>query len=489
MLLSGGMAETLHVAFVTSEMVPFMKTGGLADVSAALPKALTRLGHRVTVVLPRYGPIPYPAGEFRGSVHVPVDNVNRSAGFYRRELAPGLDLVFVEHPPFFDRPYPYGVGNDDYPDNRLRFAFLSRAAIEYFRSRGERPDVFHAHDWQTGLVPVYLKCFYWDDPALYRSPTLFTIHNLAYQGNFGADTADVLGLPAHVGRGALEFHGGISYMKGGIMFSELVNTVSPTYAREMQTPEMGYGFDGILQARAGDLLGVLNGVDYDEWDPSGDPHIAARYSADDLSGKEACKADLLRIMDLPGDPDLPVIGIISRLVGQKGFDVVVNAWYDLLQRPLRMVVLGTGEPAIQDGFRALAQRAPDRFAVRFTYDNALAHQIEAGADMFLMPSRYEPCGLTQMYSLRYGTVPVVRATGGLVDSVEPYDERTGEGTGFRFDTPDGTGLMWAIDRALGVYQDRKAWRRLMRNGMTRDFSWDRSARQYEALFREARSRV
>ena len=466
-----------------------MKTGGLADVSAALPKALVRLGHRVTVVLPRYAAVPYPAGEFRGSVHVPVDNVNRSAGFYRRELAPGLDVVFIEYPPFYERPYPYGVGNDDYADNRLRFAFLSRAAIEYFRSRGERPDVFHAHDWQAGLVPVYLKCFYWDDPTLHRTPTLFTIHNLAYQGNFGGDTADVLGLPLHVSRGPLEFHGGVSYMKGGIMFSEIVNTVSPAYAREIQTPEMGYGFDGVLRARAADLQGVLNGVDYDEWDPVNDPHIAARYSVDDLGGKAECKADLLRTMDLPGDPDLPVIGIISRLVHQKGFDYVVEAWYDLLQRPLRLVVLGTGEAAIQDGFRALAQRAPDRFAVRFTYDNALAHKIEAGADMFLMPSRYEPCGLTQMYSLRYGTVPIVRSTGGLVDTVEPYDQATGAGTGFRFDAPDGTGLMWGIDRALAVYQDRRAWRRLMRNGMTRDFSWDRSARQYEELFKVGRSRV
>jgi len=479
----------LHIAFVTSEMVPFMKTGGLADVSAALPKALARLGHRVTVVLPRYGPIPYPAGDFRGSVHIPVDPVPRSAGFYRREPAAGVEVVFVEYPPFFDRPYPYGVGNDDYPDNPLRFAFLSRAAVEYFRSRGERPDVFHAHDWQTGLVPVYLKCFYWDDPTLHRSPTLFTIHNLAYQGNFGADTADTLGLPPHVGRGPLEFHGGVSYMKGGIMFAEVVNTVSPRYAREIQTPEMGYGFDGILRARARDLEGVLNGVDYDEWDPSVDPFIAAQYSLEDLSGKKACKADLLRTMDLPDEPDLPLVGIISRLVSQKGFDIVAKAWYDLLQRPLRMVVLGTGEPAIQDGFRALAARAPDRFAVRFTYDNALAHKIEAGADMFLMPSRYEPCGLTQMYSMRYGTVPIVRSTGGLVDTVVPWDETAGSGTGFRFEAPDGTGLMWAIDQALSVYQRRPDWQRLMRNGMSRDFSWDRSASQYDTLFRHARARV
>jgi starch synthase len=483
------MPDTLHVAFVTSEMSPFAKTGGLADISAALPKALGRLGHRVTVVLPRYASIPYPAGEFRGSVHVPVDAVNRSAGFYRRGLADNVEAVFIEHPAFFDRPHLYGVGNADYEDNRLRFAFLSRAALEYFRSRGERPDVFHAHDWQTGLVPVYLKCFYWDDPTLYHMPTLFTIHNLAYQGNFGADTTGVLGLPDHVGRGPLEFHGGVSYMKGGIVFSELVNTVSPTYAREIQSPEHGHGFDHILRSRVADLEGVLNGVDYEEWDPSVDPHIAVNYSSRSLKGKAACKRDLLRTMGLPEDPDLPVIGIISRLVHQKGFDIVVGAWYDLLHRPLRMVVLGTGERAIQDGFRALAARAPDRFAVQFAYDNALAHRIEAGADVFLMPSRYEPCGLTQMYSMRYGTVPIVRTTGGLADTVEPFDEAAGTGTGFRFDMPDGTGLMWAIDEALRVYGRPKAWTKLMRNGMARDFSWDRSAAQYVDLFRRARARV
>jgi starch synthase len=480
----------MHIAFVTPEVVPFMKTGGLGDVGAALPKALGQLGHRVTIFLPRYGPIAFPPGSFAGSVHVPVDAVHRSAGFYRRELWPNVEIVFIEHPPFFDRPYPYGVGNRDYEDNRVRFAFLSRASIEYFRSRGERPDVFHAHDWQTGLVPVFLKSFYWDDPTLHRMPTVFTVHNLAYQGNFPADTPSVLGLPWNLAAGdALEFHGGVSYMKGGVVFSELVNTVSPRYAAEIQTPEMGYGFDGILRGRAADLVGILNGVDYEEWSPDVDPHIAKHYTAEDLAGKAECKADLLRAFGLPATPDLPTVGITSRLVHQKGFDVVVRAWYDLLQRPLRMAVLGTGEPAVQDGFRALAERDPRRFAVRFAYDNALAHKIEAGADMFLMPSRFEPCGLTQMYSLRYGTVPIVRATGGLVDTVEPYDPATGEGTGFRFDHADGTGMLWAIDQALALWKDRPAWQKLMRNGMSRDFSWKRSAEQYVALYRRAAGQV
>ena len=476
----------MHVAFVTSEMVPFVKTGGLADVSGALPKALVKLGHRVTVVLPRYRQVPFPPGEFAGSVHVPVDAITRSAGFYRSRRDDGVEVVFVEHPPFYDREALYG----EYGDNALRFAFLARAALEYFRSRAERPDVFHAHDWQTGLLPVYLKAFYWDDPTLYRLPCVFTIHNVAYQGIFGSDVVATLGLPWNLGTASgLEFHGNVSFLKGGVFFSELVNTVSPTYAREIQGPEHGFGFEGVLHARVDDLVGILNGVDYDEWDPARDGRIAKSYSAADLGGKRACKADLLRVFGLPEFPDLPVVGIISRLVWQKGFDIVAGAWFDFLQRQLRMVVLGTGEPSVQEGLRSLEQKAPDRFATRFHYDEGLAHKIMAGSDLFLMPSRTEPCGLTQMYALRYGTAPVVRGTGGLVDTVEPWNPATREGTGFRFDSPDGTGLMWAIDQALAARKDKKGWERLLRNGMSRDFSWDRSARSYVELYERARQKA
>ncbi len=484
------MSESLHVALVSSEMVPFAKTGGLADVCGALPKALARLGHRVTAFLPRYGAIPFPPGESMGSVHVPADTPHRSAGFYRTRLRDGVDVVFVEHPPFFDRPGIYGQDGHDYADNRFRFAFFARAVAEYFRSRGERPDVFHAHDWQAGLLPVYLKAFYSNDPTLHRSPSVFTIHNLAYQGNFGADTVGLLDLPWNLGTGeGLEFHGQTSYMKGGIFFSELVNTVSPNYAREIQTPAMGYGMDGVVGARASDLSGILNGVDYEEWDPEVDAHVARNFSVESPAGKAQCKADLLRSMGLPEFPDLPVVGVTSRLVWLKGFDLVAGAWWDLLQRPLRMVILGTGEGGIEAGLRALAERAPDRFAVRLAYDTGLAHKIVAGSDLFLMPSRFEPCGLTQLYSLRYGTVPVVRSAGGLVDTVEPWNAATGEGTGFRFDDPDGTGMLWALDQALAAYADRKAWRRIMKNGMVRDFSWDRSAHAYVDLYRKAIARA
>ncbi len=479
------MTDALHIAYITSEMVPFMKTGGLADVSAALPKALVRLGHRVTVVMPRYGSIPLPPGELAASVHVPVDGAPRSAGFYRHRTDAGVEVVFVEHPPFYDRPEPYGADDD-----RLRFAFLARAALEYFRSRGERPSVFHGHDWQTGLVPVYLKTFYWDDPTLHRIPSVFTIHNVAYQGRFGMDTLGVLSLPAHLAQFlALGDHGAISYLKGGTVFAEAVSTVSPTYALEIQGEEHGFGFGETVRSRAGDVVGILNGVDYDEWDPRTDDHLAQRYSADDLDGKAECTSDLLRVFGLPSSPDLPVVGVISRFVWQKGFDIVAGAWWDLVRRPLRMVMLGTGDGTIEGELADLAGRAPERFAVRFAYDESLAHRIMAGADMFLMPSRSEPCGLTQMYALRYGTVPIVRATGGLADTVEPWDPASGHGTGFRFEQPDGTGLVWALDQALGAHRDQAAWTSLMRNGMRKDLSWERSAREYVALYRRAARKV
>jgi starch synthase len=465
-------------------MAPFVKSGGLADFSAALPKALVRMGHRVTVVLPRYAAVSDPPGELWGAVHVPLDGAARSAGFYHARTEAGVEVVFVEYLPFYDRPEIYGR----YDDNRLRFAFLARATIEYFRSRGERPSVFHAHDWQTGLLPVYLKSFYWDDPTLHRMPTVFTIHNVAYQGKFGLDTLSLLGLPWNLGTSfALEYHGAISYLKGGTVFAEVVNTVSPTYAREIRVPEHGFGFDGVVRSR--DVVGILNGVDYDDWDPRVDRHIARRYSADDLSGKAACKADLLRAYDLPEFPDLPLLGVTSRLVWHKGFDIVAGAWWDFVRRPVRMVVLGSGDRGVEEGLRHLERQDPDRFAVRFAYDEALAHKVMAGCDMFLMPSRSEPCGLTQMYALRYGTIPIVRATGGLVDTVEPYDAARGAGTGFRFETPDGTGLLWAVDQALAAFDQREAWTALVGRAMARDFSWERSAREYVDLFRRAMGKV
>lgn len=474
----------------SSEMAPYAKTGGLADVSASLPKALAARGHEITCFLPRYGTIPFPPGRFIGSVHVPVDNLQRSAGFYERELAPNLRVIFVEHPPFFDRNGIYGDANGDFGDNEFRFAFFCRAVLEFCRSRGYRPDVLHAHDWQTGLLPVYMKAFYPDDPTLHRVPTVFTIHNLAYQGQFSAATLGPLGLPDSLAtEDALEWNGNISYLKGGLLFSEIVTTVSPTYAREIQTEEFGLGFENVVRSRADDLVGILNGVDYDEWDPRRDPHIPAAFDETDHTGKAACKRALLREFGLEAEPDVPVIGILSRLVHQKGFDLVAAAMEALLARPLRMVVLGTGEPEVEAGLREFVRRDPRRFGVRFHYDAALAHLIEAGSDMILMPSRFEPCGLTQMYSMRYGAIPIVRATGGLADTVEHFDLRRKKGTGFRFEHADVTGLVWAVDQALAAYAKPGPWTVLMQNAMGRDFSWGLSAERYEAVYSAARSNV
>jgi starch synthase len=396
-----------------------------------------------------------------------------------------VDVVFVEYPPFFHRPTPYGQ-----PDDRLRYAFLARAALEYFRQVGDRPHVIHAHDWQAGLVPVYLKASYWDDPVLRRTPSVFTIHNVAYQGVFGMDTVGLLGLPRHLASGfALEHGGGVSYLKGGTVFAEMVTTVSPTYALEIQGPEHGFGFESVVRSRAEDTVGILNGVDYDEWDPRNDLHLAKRYWSSSLAGKAVCKAGLLRAFGLPADPDLPVVAGISRLVWQKGFDIVADAWWDLLQRPMRLIVLGTGDADVQAGLVSLAQRDPSRFAVHFAYDESLSHRVMAGADIFLIPSRSEPCGLTQMYALRYGTVPIVRTTGGLADTVEPHLAGGQEGTGFRFDTPDGTGLLWALDQALTAHANSEEWAGVMQRGMSRDFSWDRSARAYVHLYESVRRQV
>ena len=473
----------MHVAFVTSEMVPYVKTGGLADVSGALPKALVKLGHRVTVVLPRYRQIAFPPGDFAGSVHVPVDAISRSAGFYRTLRDDGVEVVFVEHPPFFDRDALYG----EYTDNHLRFAFLARAALEYFRSRAERPDVFHAHDWQTGLLSVYLKAFYWDDPTLYRSPSIFTIHNVAYQGVFASDALASLGLPWHLGaQAALEFHGNLSYLKGGVQFSELVNTVSPTYAHEIQGREHGFGFEGVLQTRASDLSGILNGVRLRRVGPgrrlAHRPEVLGQgpRGQEGLQGRPPAHLRPARVPRPARGGDHLAARVAEGLRHRGGCVVRPSAASDADGGARHRRALRPG--------RLARPRAEGSRPVRdaFSLRRGLAHKIMAGSDIFLMPSRSEPCGLTQLYALRYGAVPVVRSTGGLVDTVEPWNAGTGEGTGFRFDSPDGTGLMWAIDQALAAHKDKKSWPRLVRNGMSRDFSWERSARRYVELYERAR---
>jgi starch synthase len=475
----------VRVLMIASEASPFSKTGGLGDVVGALPRALARLGHDVDVVVPRYRGTT--AGERVGTLRVALGGQAAESPVWSARID-GVRVVFIEHSPYYDREHLYGAGGRDYADNPERFAFLCQAALEWAVATGWRYDVVHAHDWQGGLTPVLLAR---RQLPVRPVPVVFTIHNLAYQGIFDAGWLPRLGLGWDLMRiGAMEYWGQISFLKAGIVFSHVITTVSPRYAREIQTPEYGFGFEGILRARAADLVGILNGIDYDEWDPQRDPHLPQPYSASNLAGKAAAKRQLLERYGLPAGPEAlerPLVGMVSRMVDQKGFDLLAAATDELPQLGAAFVVLGSGERRYEDLWLALAARHPDRIGVRIGFDEALAHLIEGGADLFLMPSRFEPCGLSQMYSLRYGTVPLVRATGGLADTVRNFDPWTGEGTGFTFDEYSPNALVRTLRWALDVYRDRAVWRRIQAAGMQQDFSWDASARRYEAVYERARA--
>ncbi len=465
-----------RVLMVSSEASPFAKTGGLGDVLGALPAALARRGDDVVVVLPRYRAAEIPRTE-RILYSMPLN-----AGAHRFDAAvdqltwQGVRYLFIDCPPLYGRSGIYNEQGIDYADNHIRFAILNLAALGIARNIF-RPDVFHAHDWPAGLLPCYLRSAFVNDPTFYGAKCILTIHNLGYQGNFPSWTLGDLGLdPSLYHPEGLEFFGRLSFLKAGIVWSDWMTTVSPTYAREIQTPEFGFSFDGLLRSRAYKLSGILNGVDYSEWDPSNDPYIPAHYSREDLSGKRACKKALLDALGLPPDLNRPLIGVVSRFVHQKGFDLFGEIAGEVSDEDVALAVLGSGETEVEDMFRGLARARPDKFGVRIGYDNALAHLIEAGSDMFLMPSRYEPSGLSQMYSLRYGTVPIVRATGGLEDSVD------GD-SGFKFHGYAPEAMLAAIREALGAFRDRQSWTVRMQRGMAKDFSWDVAAAKYQELYR------
>ncbi len=478
----------MKTLFVTSEAHPLIKTGGLADVSGALPKALHQLRNDVRLLLPAYPEVKARAGKLRtvATLELPATPapVTLLAG---RVPGTSVPLYLVDAPAYFERtgnPYtaPDGSG---WPDNAQRFALFSRAAAAIALDRAGlqwQPEIVHCNDWQSALVPALLS------PESTRPRTVFTIHNLAYQGNFGAEVFAALQLPAALwSADGLEFYGMLNFIKGGIAYADAVTTVSPTYAREICHAAFGYGLEGLLRSRAGQLHGILNGVDYSQWNPKDDPHLPAHYGADRPAGKAACKAALQEEMGLAAASEVPLLAHIGRLVEQKGVDLILAAIAALpVDTPFQLAVLGSGEKHLERALLDAAHRHPGRIAVRIGYDEGLAHRIEAGADLFLMPSRFEPCGLNQIYSLRYGTVPVVHRVGGLADSVVDAIAHTldaGIATGFVFDHADGFDLSVAIQRALALYQDRKAWRKLMINGMAQDFSWERSARQYVALYR------
>jgi starch synthase len=478
----------MHIAFAASECVPFSKTGGLADVVGALPRALAALGHQVSVYLPRYRQtkLTDPQTVVR-SITVPFDDKYRFCSVVTAGPTTGVKFYFVDYPPYFDRDALYGTTAGDYPDNAERFALFSRAVLEASKVLGV-PHVFHCHDWQSALVPVMLRTLYAEDPAFRDVAAVFTIHNMGYQGLFPSDTLPLLMLPWDLLTiSKMEFFGQVNFLKGALVFSDYVTTVSKKYSQEIQTTEYGFGLEGVLRNRAATVTGILNGIDYDEWNPQTDKFIAAKYSPLDLTGKLKCKQDLLQAFGIPNvDAKLPVIGIVSRFAAQKGFDLIAQVMDRLAREEMIMVVLGSGDKLYEEMFQRLNKQFPSKIAAKVAFDNAIAHKIEAGADMFLMPSRYEPCGLNQMYSLKYGTVPIVRATGGLDDTIEPWDARTGKGTGFKFSDYNGEALLLCVKQALRAYQDPSSWQTLMRNGMTRDFSWGASAREYGKVYERAR---
>jgi starch synthase len=476
----------MKVAFLASEVIPYAKTGGLADVAGALPGFLAALGADVRVFMPFYrevGRKDLPLETVLDGVNLEMDGKKMG---YRVLVhrADGIAVHFIDCPTFFDRDHLYGTATGDYPDNGIRFAFFCRASLETLKATGFVPDVVHGHDWQAALAFAYLRHVYGGDSFFGRTRTLFTIHNLAYQGLFDKDVLGRVGLPSSLFKmNDLEFYGRVNALKAGILYASAVSTVSPRYSREIQTPAFGCGLDGLLRARSGVLHGILNGVDYRDWDPATDRHIPKTFTAADRTGKAVCRAGLAREFGLAAPAGRPIAGMVTRLAGQKGLDIVCEALDDLLGLGLSLVILGTGEQKIQDFLTAARKKNPGRIGLKIAFDERLAHLIYAGSDLFLIPSRYEPCGLTQMYAMKYGTVPVVRATGGLDDTVQEFKAGTGTGNGFKFDEAEPGPLVEAAGRALAAFGRGDQWQALIGNAMAADFSWERSAAAYLELYR------
>lgn len=479
--------KAIKVLIASPEIAPFAKTGGLADVCEALPKALVSLGVAPTLVLPLYRSVKQGKWELEKvlealPIRLGADEI--TATILRGWLTADIPVFFVQQDEFFDRAALYGTSKGDYTDNAARFSFFSCAVLSLTKALDQQWDIIHCHDWQTALIPVYLKTFYSNTPPFSQTKTVLTIHNLGYQGIFPAEDFPRLGLPAHLfATKGLKFWGKVNLLKGGIVFADQVTTVSPTYAKEILTPELGYGLEEVLQARAGSVIGILDGVDYSIWNPKDDPFLAAHYSRDDLRGKRACKEDLLKRCRL--SPDLmehPLLGMTSRLAGQKGIDLICLVVDRVMSQGAGLVILGSGERQYATLLTKMARKYPRQMAVKIIFDEALAHQIEAGCDIYLMPSLYEPCGLSQMYGLRYGTLPVVRHTGGLVDTVVEVDPQKKKGTGFTFIDYHPDAFWKAIEKAMQCFADKELWHQLMQQAMAQDFSWSRSAGEYFKLY-------
>ena len=476
----------MKILLASSEVVPFAKTGGLADVAGALPKALRKLGVDVRVIMPKYkgveekGP---PLTDTGYRISCPVSQRTVQAEIVESHYD-GITVYLVDNDEYYYRDNLYSTQDGDYIDNAERFVFFSKSILEAVRATGFVPDVIHCNDWQTALVPVFVNTLYRQDPLFARIPTLLTIHNLGYQGLFWHLDWHLLNMGwEYFTPTFLEFYGKINFLKGGVVFSDLLNTVSERYSKEIQTPEFGSGLDGVLRTRRQDLYGIVNGIDYDEWNPEGDRYIPANYGPGRLAGKAACKAALQEACGRPVDQAKPLVSSISRLSDQKGFDLVAEGFERLLALGVQYVLLGTGERKYHELFDDLAEKHPDSFSAKIAYDNSLAHLIEAGSDMFLMPSRYEPCGLNQLISLKYGTVPIVTATGGLDNTIEDWTPETQKGTGFKMKEVSKLELLANLKRALEAYNQPKLWDKLVKNGMKKDFSWKASAREYLDLYK------
>ena len=500
--MAAGMTP-LSILVAGSEVVGFAKTGGLADVAGYLPRALAKRGHNVAVVLPLYRCVRYGPNKIQPTDHwlpVPLGGQIIPTRLWRSTLPySDVPVFLIEHPDLFERDDPshgrglyHSTGPDgskrDYADNAYRYLFFCRAAMEAINFIGFEPDILHANDWQTGLMPVYLRELYQHRPAYKKLRTLFTIHNIAYQGVFPKADYHLTGLDYRLfNQHQLEYYNQLNFLKAGVVFSDWVSTVSPTYAREIRTTYFGCGLEGVLTERHERLSGIVNGVDYDSWNTLTDKHLIGHYDIDTVEvGKPLCKADLQRRLSLPVKPRTPILGMIARLVEQKGVDLVTKAAEELLQQDVQLVILGDGDPEYHAKLSALQRRYPDQIGLTIGFDEALAHQIEAGSDLYLMPSLFEPSGLNQLYSLRYGTPPIVRGTGGLADTITDATEANldaGSASGFRFQAYTPHALLATIQRAIDMYhQQPKRFLHLMRCGMRQDWSWDRSAREYEQLY-------
>ena len=482
--------DKLNILLAASEVVPFAKSGGLADVAGALPKALRALGHDVRVVMPRYYIVDkekYGLKALEGSLGVPMGRMGEAWGSVFEGVLPGSDIpvYFIEHEDFFGRKGLYDEDGEGYIDNDNRFIFFSKAVMQLAKKLHFKPDVIHVNDWHTAVIPILLNTTYANDPDFAHTGTLLSIHNLQHQGKFYKGAMDVLDIGwRHFNANELEEYDGVNLLKGGIVHADAINAVSQKYAQEIRTPEFGWGLDRLIDEKAYKLYGILNGVDYEEWSPAVDTLIPQTFDLDDMVGKAVCKEALQKQFNLPQLADVPLIGLVGRLAEQKGITLLSAAIEDLMSLDIQIVLLGAGEKWAEHFFSAIASKYPEKFACYIGYRNDLAHQIEAGSDMFLMPSLFEPCGLNQIYSLRYGTLPIVRATGGLDDTIENYDSVHKSGTGFKFYNATPEALRGTVSWAVDIwYNDKAGFKQLQRNAMLKRFDWTEAAHGYEDLYR------